>query len=183
MGLFAESPAEKEEFKIIERLLKNESSLIDLVGRLIPPEPGHQNVKLVFSTTLNNGLKITFMALQLTQGFFSLDQLALIDTDTNGLVAATFANIQPFVSDNPAVLLTAPDPSTPSDPSKCKNTAVSGGTANVTTTADATYTDSVSKVSVTKTLKLSIPYTVVAVTAGENVALTLVQGTPTAVTP
>ncbi len=121
------------------------------------------------------------MPLQLTQGFFSLDQLALIDTDTNGLVQATFANVQPFASDNAAVLTVAPDPSTPSDPNKVLSTAIGGGTANVTTTADATYTDSISKQPVTKTLKLSIPYTVVAVVAGENVALTLIQGTPTAV--
>lgn len=121
------------------------------------------------------------MALQLTQGFFSLDQLALIDTDTNAQVQATFANVQPFVSDNTAVLVSSPDPSTPSNPTKVLNTAMGGGTANVTTTADATYTDSVSKQPVTKTLKLSIPYTVIAVVAGENVALTLIQGTPTAV--
>ena len=140
-----------------------------------------QHVKLVLQTQINN-FKFTFMALQLDQGFFSLDQLALIDTDTNAQVKATFANVQPFVSDNPAVLTSAPDPSTPSDPTKVKNTGISGGTANVTTTADASYTDSKTNQPVTKTLKLSIPYTVVAVVAGENVALTLIQGTPTAVT-
>jgi hypothetical protein len=144
------------------------------------PECHRQNVKLVLQTTINQ-YKITFMALQLTQGFFSLDQLALIDTDTNAQVQATFANTQPFASDNPAVLTSTPDPSSPSDLNKVKNTAVAGGTANVTTTTDATYTDSVSKQSVTKTLKLSIPYSVIAVVAGENVALTLIQGTPTAI--
>ena len=179
MGLFGDSHHEKEDEKIIQKLLRNESSLIQLIDRLIPHDRRHQNVKLVFQTTLPNNLKFTFMALQLTQGFFSLDTLALIDTDTNVLVQATFANVQPFASDNTSVLTTAPDPA--GDPTKCTNTAIAGGTANVTTTADVTYTDSVSNQPVTKNLRLSIPYTVVAVVAGENVALTLIQGTPTAV--
>jgi hypothetical protein len=180
--------SEKQLLDILQQQGHSVNHLIGIVDRLShehhhqhPHE--HQNVKLVFSTNINSNFKVTFMALQLTQGFFSLDQLALIDTDTNGQVAATFANVQPFASDNPAVLTTVPDPSIPSDPTKCKNTAVAGGTANVTGQADATYTDSKSGQPVTKTLKLSIPYAVVAVVAGENVALTLIQGTPTAVTP
>lgn len=146
-----------------------------------PEPPIHQNVKLVFQTTFNNNFKFTFMALQLNVGFFSVDQLALIDTDTNGQVAATFANIQPFTSDNPAVLSTTADPDNPSDPSKCKNSAIAAGTANVLGQADVTYTDSKTNQKVTKTLSLKIPYTVIAVVAGENVALTLIQGTPQAI--
>lgn len=179
MGLFGETKTEKEAFEIIDHLLHNESILLHIVERLLPKERNHQNVKLVFQTTLNNNLKFTFMALQLTQGFFSLDSLALIDTDTNAQVQATFANTQPFASDNTAVLTSVPDPA--GNPNSVLNTAVSGGTANVTTTSDVTYTDSVTNLPVTKTLTLSIPYSVVAVVAGENVALTLIQGTPTAV--
>lgn len=186
MGLFGQSDQEKEDFHIIEHLLKNqerfqqtEGHLLKMLDRLIPHERRHQNVKLVFQTTINKQFKVTFMALQLTQGFFSLDSLALIDTDTNALVQATFANTQPFASDNSAVLTSAPDPA--GNPNNVLNTAVAGGTANVTTTSDVTYTDSVTNQPVTKTLKLSIPYSVISVVAGENVALTLVQGTPTAV--
>lgn len=160
---------------IIGSLLESNLSLIEVVTDLIKKRRKHQNVRLVFSTTINN-FKITFMALQLTQGTFSLDQLALIDTDTNAPVQATFANIQPFTSDNPSVLTTTADPA--GDASKCLNTALAAGTANVLGRADVTYTDSVSKQPVTKTLVLSIPYVVLAVTAGENVALTLIQGTP-----
>lgn len=186
MGLFGQSEQEKEDFHIIEHLLRNEerfqeneTRLLKLLDRIIPPERRHQNVKLVFQTTLNNNLKFTFMALQLTQGFFSLDSLALIDTDTNAQVQATFANTQPFTSSNTSVLTSAPDPA--GNANAVVNTAVSGGTANVTTTSDVTYTDSVTNQPVTKTLTLSIPYSVVSVVAGENVALTLIQGTPTAI--
>lgn len=166
---------EMSDREIIGSLLESNLSLIEVVTDLIKKNRGHQNVRLVFSTTINN-FKITFMALQLTQGTFSLDQLALIDTDTNAPVQATFANIQPFASDNPSVLTTTADPA--GDASKCLNTALAAGTANVLGRADVTYTDSVSKQPVTKTLVLSIPYVVLAVTAGENVALTLIQGTP-----
>jgi hypothetical protein len=176
--------SEKQLLEILQQQGHSVNHLISIVDRLSHEHEHHhhkhQNVKLVLQTAINNNFKITFMALQLTDGFFSLDQLALIDTDTNTQVAATFANVQPFVNDNPSILTTAPDPG--GDPTKAKNTAIGAGVANVSTTADATYTDSVSKQPVTKTLKLSIPYTCVAVVAGENVALTLIQGTPTAVT-
>lgn len=177
MGIWGESKTEKEEFRIIEDLVQENRELVRVINRIFPSDNHGQNVKLVFTTSINN-FKITFMALSLNQGSFSLDQLALIDTDTSAPVQATFANIQAFSSDNTAVLTTAPDPSSPSDPSKCLNTAVSGGTANVLGQADVTYTDGKTNQPVTKTLKLSIPYTVLATVAGENVALTLIQGTP-----
>lgn len=142
------------------------------------PHHHRQNVRLVLTTIISKS-KFIIMNPQLTVGFFSLDSLQLIDSDTGAPVQATFAN-QSFASDNTDVLTS--EQST-TDPNSTNDTAVAGGTANVTAQADATYTDKNTGQPVTKTLSVKVPYTVIAVVAGENVALTLVQGTPQAVPP
>ncbi|HLZ17462.1 MAG TPA: hypothetical protein VKQ08_10500 [Cyclobacteriaceae bacterium] len=165
----------REDYEICE-ILSREQILEQELGELIEDRHHreHQRTKLVLTTSLNN-FKFTFMALQLNQGQFSLDTLQLIDTDTGLPVKASFANVLPFGSDNPAILTSV---TSTTDPTSTVDTAVSAGTANVTGGADVTYTDSKTNQPVTKTLVLKIPYTVVAVVAGENVALSLVQGTP-----
>lgn len=119
------------------------------------------------------------MNLNLVQGNFSLDSLQLIDSDSGAVVQATFAN-QSFSSDNTDVLTSV---QSTTDPNSTVDTAIAGGSANVTATADATFTDKNTGEPVTKTLSVVVPYTVTAVVAGENVALTLVQGTPQPVPP
>jgi hypothetical protein len=133
-----------------------------------------EHVKLVINSSTNKNSKN--MAIQLDQGSFSLDSLGLVDTDLGTPVSATFANVS-FASSDETVFTTAPDPN---NPSGTIDTAVAPGTANLTATADATYTDSKTGKSVTQTgLTVTVPVIVNAVVAGENVALTIIQGTPT----
>lgn len=140
---------------IIEMLLKDEHK-------------HHRKVELVFTTLINN-FKIRIMALQLNAGQFSLGTLALIDSDTNNAVAASFAN-PVFTGSNDAAFTVSPDSS---DPNTARVTAVAAGTGSVSATTDVTYTDSVSGQPITKSLSVSVDVTVVAITAGENVTLQL----------
>lgn len=78
------------------------------------------------------------MSLLLNSKQFSLGTLALIDSDTQGQVSASFANAA-FSGDNDAAFTVAPDPS--SNPNTVRVTGVAAGTGKVNATADATYTD------------------------------------------
>lgn len=118
------------------------------------------------------------MAISLDQGQFSLDSLGLVDTDSGLPVSATFANVV-FASSDSTIFTTAPDPA---NPNGTIDTAVAPGTASLTATADASYTDSKTGKTVTQTgLTISVPVIVNAVVAGENVALTIIQGTPSVI--
>lgn len=114
------------------------------------------------------------MSLTLSSKQFALGQLALIDSDTQAQVLATFAN-PVFAGDNDAAFTVAPDAS---DPNTARVTGVAAGTGNVTASADATYTDANTGQQVTQSLKVAVDVTVTAVVAGENVALQLNFGAP-----
>ena len=133
----------------------------------------HKKVQLVFTTIINN-FKILIMSLQLSSKQFALGQLALIDSDTQGQVVASFANVV-FTGDNDAAFTVAPDSS---DPNTARVTGVAAGSGKVTATADATYTDANTQQQVTKSLSVTVDVTVTAVVAGENVALQLNFGAP-----
>jgi hypothetical protein len=164
---------EGTELRIIEEQAHIMFSLAKTMGKLVGHESHGQNVRLVLTTFINNN-QFIIMALNLNANQFSLDTLGLIDSDTNLPVAATFAN-QVFASDNPAIFSTTPDAT---NPNQTKDVAVAAGVANLNFSADATYTDSVTKQPVTKSLKGSVVMTVAAIVAGENVSLVINQGTP-----
>lgn len=166
---------EKEELDIIERLIKNNKSLIDIVGRLATPSREFRT-RLVLTTILDNNTTVQIMSITLNANQFSLDTISLIDSDTGNAVAATFAN-QSFSSSDPSVFTSVQDSS---DPNSTRDTAVGAGSASLNISAEATYTDGNTGQSVTKTLTLVVDVTVVAIVAGENVALVLTQGTPQA---
>lgn len=155
---------EKEELEIIEKL-------VGIVDRLTQDKK--ERVRLVLTTILNNN-KFIVMSITLNANQFSLDTLSLIDSDTNAAVAATFAN-QSFASSDPSIFTSTQDVT---DPNSTKDVAVGAGTASLNISADVTYTDANTNQPVTKTLTLVVDVTVVAVVAGENVALVLTQGAP-----
>lgn len=159
-----------------ERLEKIIERLVGIIDKLTKPSQ-HENVRLILTTILNNNNSILeIMALNLNVGQSSTDVLGLIDTDKNVPVVATFANVS-FTSSDPTIFTTTQDPS---NPNQSVDTAVAAGTANLVVTADASYTDANTGQAVTKTgLSVTVPMTVTAVVAGENVALTITQGTPT----
>lgn len=133
----------------------------------------HKKVELVLTTFINNS-KLRIMSLQLSSKQFALGSLALIDSDTQAQVTATFANPQ-FTGDNDAAFTVAPDAS---DPNTARVTGVAAGTGNVTASADATYTDANTGQQVTKSVSVVVAVTVIAVVAGENVELQLNFGAP-----
>ncbi len=136
--------------------------------------PKHrQKVQLVLTTLINNS-NLRIMSLTLNSKQFSLGTLALIDSDTQGQVLASFANAA-FSGDNDAAFTVAPDSS---DPNTVKVTGVAAGTGKVNVTADATYTDANTGQQVTKTVSASVDVTVTAVAAGENVELQVNFGAP-----
>ncbi|HEV3223891.1 MAG TPA: hypothetical protein VGZ90_13475 [Puia sp.] len=172
MDLFGKE--KKELIDIIDNLsvtvMKQAGAISDIVSSK------NQNVRLVLTTSINNSIFI-IMSINLSAKQFSIDSLGLVDTDTGLAVVATFAN-QTFTSDNPAIFTSTQDPA---NPNQSKDVAIAAGNANLLATADATYTDSKTGLSVTKTgLKVSVPVIISAVVAGENVALVINQGTPQA---
>jgi hypothetical protein len=161
---------EKLELEIIKKLS-------EIINKLITPSQ-EEKVRLILTTKFNNNNSILqIMAIQLNVGQFSLDTLSLIDSDSGNAVAATFANNQ-FNSSDPNVFTSTVDPS---NPNQTRDQAVAAGSASLNVSSDVSYTDANTGNPVTKTLTLSVPVSVAAVTAGENVALVMTQGTPTAV--
>lgn len=110
----------------------------------------------------------------LNPGQSQIDTIGLIDSDTGIAVVATFAKVS-FVSSDPTKMSSTQDTT---NPNQTKNAFVASGSGNLTIQADATYTDSKTGLVVTKSLQLVVPFTMAAA-AAENVALTLIQGTPT----
>lgn len=156
--------------EMLEREMHNNTILIHIVDRLTAVKGQH--VKLILLNSSNNQI----MAITLNANQFSIDTLGLVDSDTGNAVAATFANVS-FVSSDPTIFTSTQDPA---NPNTTKDVAVAAGSASLNVTADASYTDSVSGLAVTKAgLIISVPVTVAAVVAGENVALTITQGIPT----
>lgn len=96
--------------------------------------------------------------------------VGLIDSDTLQPVTATFTNTT-NTSDNGAIFTVD---------AAGNLVGVSAGSANLLTQCDATYTDSKTQQSVTKTLNLTTPIDVQAVVTGENVTLVVSLGTPVA---
>lgn len=157
---------EKEELDIIK-------SLVRILDRLTSGT--NKKVRLVLQTNFSENNSIfLIMAIQLNVGQFSLDTLSLIDSDTGNAVAATFAN-NSFTSSDSNVFTSTVDGT---DPNSTRDQAVNAGSATLNVSSDVTYTDANTNQSVTKTLTLAVPVTVVAVVAGENVALVMTQGTP-----
>ena len=161
---------ERQEKELI-RIIAIQTETIEML--LKDEHKHHKKVHLAFTQNINN-TKSIIMALSLNQGQFALGVLALIDSDTNNAVSATFAN-PVFTGSNDAAFTVAPDSS---DPNTARVTAVAAGTGTVSASVDATYTDSVSGSPVTKSLTVSVDVSVVAVSAGENVALQLNFGAP-----
>lgn len=147
--------------------------LTRIIGRLTRSE-SEGKVRLVFTTNINNNQFIIMASLNLNANQFSIETLQLIDSDTGLPVQATFANVV-FTSSDPNVFTTTP---VPGSPNQTRDDAVAPGTATLNVTADVTYTDNKTNQPVTKNLTSNVPVTVAAVTAGENVALQIVVGTP-----
>lgn len=133
----------------------------------------HQKVQIILTTFINNS-KLRIMSLQLSSKQFALGTLALIDSDTQGQVSASFANAN-FSGDNDSAFTVAPDAS---DPNTARVTGVAEGTGNVTATADVSYTDANTGQSITKSMSVSVAVTVTAVVVGQNVELQLNFGAP-----
>lgn len=177
MGLFGQSDQEKEDFHIIEHLLRNEERfqenekrLLKLLERLIPHEPPKPKVRLALITFINNS-KLEIMILNLTGTQTSQGILGLLDTVTNVPVTATFANI---VATPDSAFVTA---AVNSDNS-ISVVGVTPGTGNLVITSDVSYTDSTG-VPQTQNLTATIPVTVAqSQPTADGVALTVTFSTP-----
>lgn len=101
-----------------------------------------------------------------------LGSFGLIDTVTNQPVSGTFANPQAS-SDTPSVAIASLDKN-----GNPQAVAVAVGTANLTYSIIATYTNSLGNV-VTVTLSVTYAVTITAVVTADGVALVINWGAPT----
>jgi NCAIR mutase (PurE)-related protein len=162
---------ERRLIKIVEEQTETIEKLVEILDRLTK----HERVNLVFTQNLNN-TKSIIMLLSLNSNQSSVGLLGLIDSDTQAQVSATFANVS-FSGSNPAAFSVTQDTT---NPNQANVAGVAAGTGTISATADATYTDSTTGQSVTKTgLTVSVDVTVLAIVAGENVTLQLNFSTPT----
>lgn len=145
MSIFGESQAEKDEFKVIDRLLKNEermleneSRLLKVVEKLIPHQPPRQ--KPIFTLSLQIQNQIYIMAnVALVIGSPKSGAFTLIDNKTLlPIDGVTYSNQAVGANSNPELATFALDPA---NPNSVVGTPVAAGTGTVVITTDASYTD------------------------------------------
>lgn len=173
MSIFGESQAEKDEFKIIYRLLENESRLLKIVEELLPHESHKHKVRLVLNQKLNNNSIFQIMALTLVSNQQVAGTLGLVDQVTNLPVSGTFAGTS-AASDTAAAFTASVDAS-----GSVVVAGVAAGTGNLSVSTTATYTDSTGAAQ-TAPLAVTIPVTITAVVTADAVSLVVNFGTPTA---
>lgn len=175
MSIFGESQAEKDEFKIIDRLLdnekrslENEERLLKIIDKLLPHEHKPNKVRLALITFISKS-KFEIMALNLTGTQSAQGLLGLTDTVTNVPVTATFDSVT-------ATLDSAFATATVNGDNSITVTAVSPGTGTLTVAANVSYTDSTGAAQV-QPLSTTVPVTVAQASA-DSVALTVTFGNP-----
>lgn len=137
-----------------------------------------QRTKLILVTIINKS-KIKILAMEFNVKEFVDTNLALVDHDTQAPIDATFANITLTSSDTSVFTCD-------SDVNADGITDVLGiaeGSATLTVTADATYTDSKTGLVVTGNKSVDVPVTITApAPTAENTDLVVTFGpaTPTA---
>lgn len=117
------------------------------------------------------------MALQFDVKNFVVATLGIVKHDDQTPVDATFAN-ETFTSDNEAVVTATVDAGDTPDTGVLDITGVSAGTANITVSADATYTDPNTGLSVTKNKSVVIPVTITQPVSEADTDLVVNFGTP-----
>lgn len=165
---FGESSAQKEDEKIIDRLLGIIENLSSCKAH---------PVRLVLTKTINNS-KFSIMSLTLAANQAVTGTLGLVDSVTGLAVTATFT-AETFSSDTPAAFAAVQDTT---NPNQVDVTAVAAGSGNLLVAATAAYTDSTGAAQ-TKPLTLSIPVTITAIVTADAVALVVNFGAPTTQTP
>lgn len=152
------------------RLIKENERLFRELQRCLHQKQAHP-VQLIL--TFNNQSKLKTMAVTLNPNQSVIGSLSLIDTVTGNPVVATFANPQ-ATSDNPAAVTAVVNPD-----GTITATAVTPGTANITASADVSYTDSNGAAQTAIGIAAPVVAVSVAQPAADSVGLVLTFGTPT----
>lgn len=184
MGLFGQTDQEKEDFHIIEHLLRNEqrfqenemrsleneTRLLKLIEHLFRKLDNPHKVRLALITFINNS-KLQIMTLSLTGTQTSQGILGLLDTVTNVPVTATFANV---VATPDSGFITA----TVNADNSITVAGVTPDTGNLVIASDVSYTDSTGAAQ-TQNLAVAIGVTVAqSQPTADAVALTVTFSTP-----
>lgn len=172
MHLFGESQQEREYISIIEKLLRNESRLIDLVARLILNDNQPHKVSLVLTQSIKKSKFIT-MAISIAANQKVLGTLGLVDQVTQQAVTGSFTGAT-ATSDTPAAFTASAD-----DSGNVTLTAVAAGSGTLSVSALAAFTDS-TNVAQSQQLTATVPVTVTAVVAADAVNLVVNFGAPVA---
>jgi|SRR6266404_6166526 len=151
MSIFGESQSEKDEFKIIDRLLKNEermleneSRLLKVVEKLIPHHPTRQ--KPIFTLSLQIQNQTLIMAnVALVIGSPKTGLFTLIDNKTLLPISpVTYSNQALGANSNPefaTFALALTDPNDPASLNSVVGTPIAAGTGTLVITTTAAYAD------------------------------------------
>jgi hypothetical protein len=161
MGLFGDSASEKS-------LIDTVNLQAQTINRLTQEQSGQQ-VRLVIFQSFNNKNYIA-MSLTLPSNQKAPIIVGLVDGKTLLPVTATFSGTTNTI-DNTAIATVD---------ASGNLVGVAAGTANLTTSTSATYTDSNTQQPVTAPLTLVTPVTITAVVTAETVQLVVSLGTPVA---
>jgi hypothetical protein len=129
---------EREELQIIEKLIRNESKLIDIIDQLVAPPPPNNKPVFTLSTIIN---KITYIMadISLELGTPKTGLFTLTDNKSGVvLTTAVFSNQALGANSNPEFATFALDPA---NPSHVIGTAIAAGSGTLVITTDASYTD------------------------------------------
>ncbi len=141
---------------------------------LLKKKRHHSKTQLIFTTIINKS-KIKILAMELNAKEFVDSILGLVDHDTQESIDATFANITLGSSDS-SIFTTDTDVDADG---VLDIVGVSEGTATLTVTADATYTDKNTGKEVTANKTATIDVTVHAALPGaENTDLVVTFSAP-----
>jgi hypothetical protein len=152
----------------VEKLLEIVRVQALIIHDLTKPKPNP--VKFLLINTKTN---LPIMALEIAANQFSVGALSLVDTTTNAQVTGVFSAVT-AVSDNTAVAN-----ATVNADGTVTVTGVSAGTANVTVSATAAFTNSLG-VATSSPVSLVIGVTIDAVAVADSVALVVTFGAPQA---
>lgn len=167
MGLFDSSRLEAIIERQLDLIIDQHSELVRCCRAKNKPNP-----VLLFLTISNQKSKFLIMALEFAANQLVSGVLSLIDSVTSAAVPATFDTVT-AVSDNPAVAAASVNAD-----GSVSITGVAAGSANVTISANASFTNSLGAAT-SGSVSSVVAVTVDAVATADGVSLVVTFGAPT----
>lgn len=171
MIFFSGNKTEKEELKIIEHLLSNESKLIDIIDRLTTPVKPNNKPFFTLYTITNK--QINLMAnVALVIGSPKTGLFTLIDNKTLLPISpVTYSNQALGANSNPefaSFALTQTDPNDPASLNSVVGTPIAAGSGTLVIITDASYNDPGDGSAQSGSFSLTKAFTVVASADGAS---------------